>query len=121
MIVLPFPPATLSGHAKGKAFWGKHTVTQEWREDACKTAMAASLPAFPDGKAYEDDILVRVAFYPPNRRGDRVNFPNRMKPIFDGLADALGVNDARFVPAFEFHPPQKPGRVEITIEVKKGE
>jgi len=58
---------------------------------------------------------VRVRFIPTNRRGDRVNFPNRCKPIFDGIADALKVNDSRFVPAFEFAEPCKPGRVEITI------
>jgi crossover junction endodeoxyribonuclease RusA len=57
---------------------------------------------------------VRVRFVPPSRRGDRVNFPNRCKPIFDGLADAMRVNDSRFVPAFEFAE-EVPGRIEIVI------
>jgi hypothetical protein len=47
----------------------------------------------------EGDIRVSVTFYPPNKRGDRVNFPNRMKPYWDGIADALKVNDSRFLPS----------------------
>lgn len=48
---------------------------------------------FADG-----DISVSVEFYPADRRGDRMNYWNRMKPIFDGIADGLGVNDKQFVP-----------------------
>lgn len=61
------------------------------------------------------DVHVRVRFVPPDRRGDRVNFANRMKPYFDGIADALGINDARFLPSYEFAAPEKPGRVEVTF------
>jgi crossover junction endodeoxyribonuclease RusA len=38
-----------------------------------------------------------------------------MKPYFDGIADALGVNDRRFWPAFAFAEPMKPGRVEVSF------
>lgn len=31
-------------------------------------------------------------------------------------ADALGVNDRRFLPSFEFAEPEKPGHVLITVE-----
>lgn len=109
MIVLPFPPSTLSGHAKGN-WHGKSSVTKKWREDAAKAASAVRLPMLADG-----DIHIHVTFVPGDRRGDRVNFPVRMKPIFDGLADALGVNDSRFVPHFYFQPPAKPGHIEIRI------
>jgi hypothetical protein len=34
-----------------------------------------------------------MRFFPPDQRSDRTNFPNGMKPIFDGIADALKVND----------------------------
>jgi crossover junction endodeoxyribonuclease RusA len=115
-IVLPFPPATLSGHAKGH--WrSKHGPTKQWRERAAKKAAALCLPDLGDAKPYEPggDIRLRITFVPPDRRGDRVNFPNRMKPIFDGIADALGVNDARFVPILDYRPPQKPGWVAIEV------
>jgi crossover junction endodeoxyribonuclease RusA len=56
-----------------------------------------------------------VRFVPANNRGDRINYPNRMKPYFDGIADALGVNDKRFVPFFIFAQPEAPGRVEVWL------
>ena len=111
MISLPFPPSSLSGHAKGN-WYGKSSVTKKWRQMACEAAKAAGYIVPEDG-----DISVHVTFYPPDRRGDRVNFPNRCKPIFDGIADALGVNDSRFVPHFYFCAPTKPGRVEVVLSI----
>lgn len=32
-----------------------------------------------------------------------------------GIAAALGVNDARFLPSYEFAEPEKPGRVVVEI------
>lgn len=109
MIRLPFPPAALSGHAKGH--WrGKSSVTAKWRAWAKAAALEAKVSAPPHG-----NILVRIRFVPPNRRGDRVNFGNRCKPIFDGIADALKVNDSRFVPQYEYAEPEAPGRLEIEV------
>lgn len=44
-----------------------------------------------------------------------LNFPNRMKPYWDGIADALCVNDKRFLPEYRFSEPEAPGRVEVEI------
>ena len=82
MIELPFPPASLSGHAKGH--WrAKSAVTKKHRQWARDATRAARLDV-PD----EGDIVIHVSFIPPDNRGDRVNFSNRMKPYFDGIADA---------------------------------
>lgn len=109
MIRLPFPPSSLSGHAKGN--WrGKAAVTKKWRHWAHVATKEARAKAPAEG-----DIIVRVRFVPPDRRSDRTNYPNRLKPIFDGLADALSVNDRRFVPHYEFAEPEKPGWIEIKI------
>ena len=110
-IELPFPPSSLSGHAKGNSHWGKSAVTKEWRERARIATNDANISV-----AFDGDILVTVHFYPPNERGDRINFPIRMKPIFDGIADALGVNDSRFLPSYHFHAPEKPGAVIVEVE-----
>jgi crossover junction endodeoxyribonuclease RusA len=110
MIELPFPPSSLSGHAKGN-WHGKSSVTAKHRSWARNATLAANLTAPASG-----DIRVIVAFYPPNRRGDRVNYPNRMKPYFDGIADALKVNDSRFVPSYIFAEPVKNPRVVVSIE-----
>lgn len=109
MISLPFPPSTLSGHAKGhwRAKSGPTAKHREW----ARLATLAIKPAVPA----TGDIRVHVRFVPPDRRGDRTNFANRLKPYFDGIADALGVNDARFLPSYEFCAPEKPGRVEVVL------
>jgi hypothetical protein len=109
-IILPWPPASLSGHAGGH--WrSKSTPTAKHRAWAHNAALAANVAA-PEGKG---DIRLVVTFYPPNRRGDRVNFPNRMKPYFDGIADALKVNDSRFLPTYHFRDPVKGGQVVVSI------
>lgn len=109
LIELPFPPASLSGHAGGH--WRKKaSVTKKHRTWARHAALAAKLTAPASG-----DIMIHVRFEPPNRRSDRANFPNRMKPYFDGIADALGVNDSRFVPIYEYGEPFDGGRVTVEI------
>jgi hypothetical protein len=103
VIELPFPPSSLSGHNNGH--WrSKSGIVAKHRELA-KEATLAVRPAV----SRAGDIRVIVTFYPPDRRGDRINFPNRMKPYFDGIADALKVNDSRFVPAYYFAEPVKHG------------
>lgn len=112
-LVLPFPPSSLSGHAKGH--WrSKSSPTAKHRAWAHQAAMAARPVVHATG-----DVHVHVRFIPPDWRGDRVNFPNRMKPYFDGIADALGINDARFLPSYEFCAPDKPGRVEVMLDVER--
>ena len=109
MIVLPFPPSSLSGHAKGH--WrAKAAATKKHREWA-RLATLSAAPTVPES----GDIRVHVRFVPPDRRSDRGNFPVRMKAYFDGIADGLGVNDRRFVPFYEFAEPQKPGQVVVTV------
>lgn len=108
-IVLPFPPATLSGHNTGH--WGsKSPDIAKFR----KWAAAATLDVRPIVPA-TGDIRVSATFYPPDRRGDRVNYPNRMKPIWDGIADALKVNDRRFLPSFHFAEPVADARVVVVV------
>ncbi len=111
MIELPWPPSTLSGHAKGN-WHGKSAVTKKHREWAKNATLAANISVPADG-----DIRVGVTFYPPDRRGDRVNFPVRMKAYFDGIADALKVNDSRFLPTYHFAEPVKgAGAVVVTVQ-----
>lgn len=109
VIELPFPPATLSGHHN--AHWRKlQPVKKMFRLRAEAETLLAKPSVPPSG-----DIPVSVIFHAPDNRGDRTNYPNRMKPIFDGIADALKVNDRRFVPSFHYGPNEKPGRVVVTI------
>lgn len=108
-ITLPFPSSALSGHNTGH-YRAKAGIVKKHREWARLATMEAK-PAVPEA----GDISITVRFVPPNNRGDRINYPNRMKPYFDGIADALGVNDKRFVPMFMFADAEAPGVVEIWI------
>lgn len=113
LIELPFPPASLSGHNKGH--WrSKSGIVAKHREWAIKATLAVR-NRVKVRLGEDSDIRVSVTFYPPDRRSDRVNYPNRMKPYWDGIADALCVNDRRFLPTYHFAEPTKPARVVITI------
>lgn len=110
MIELPWPPASLSGHSD-KHFWRMRPIIAKHRA----WARAATLAAHIGAPAGDGDIRVSATFYPPDRRTDRVNMPTRLKPYWDGIADALGVNDRRFLPSYHFAEPVKDARVVITV------
>ena len=108
-IELPFPSSKLSGHHN--AHWRLlQPVKKQHREWACMATLAEKRVVPETG-----DIPVSVTFYPPDNRGDRCNYPNRCKPYFDGIADALKVNDRRFLPTYHFAEPVKDARVVIVI------
>ena len=66
-VTLPWPPASLSGHAEGN--WrGKAAVTAKHREWAKNATLAAGVSEIRG----TGDIRVGVTFYPPNRRGDQI-------------------------------------------------
>lgn len=70
--------------------------------------------------ATEGDIGMRITFMQPdNRARDRDNLLAASKPAIDGIADALGVNDARFNPVVIRRGYSiKNGYVMVEIEVK---
>ena len=112
-VVLPFPPSDLSGHNNG-SWYDKKRIVATYRAEAFhltkqeKRNSGYIVPA-------EGDILIAFYFYPPDDRSDRVNFANRLKPQIDGIAEALGVNDKRFLPSYHFMGIEKPGRVEVLL------
>jgi hypothetical protein len=58
---------------------------------------------------------VGITFYPPSRKIDRGNMPHLVKAYLDGLADALRVNDRRFLPSYHFAESVKNPCVVITL------
>lgn len=113
-IELPFPPSSLSGHHD--KHWRKlQPVKKEWRRLAHDAALDA---VFETLIPADGDIGFHIHFIPPDNRGDRLNYVNRCKPVADGIADALGVNDRRFLPSISYAPPEKPGRLVITITLE---
>lgn len=111
IIELPFPPSSLSGHAKG-GWRSKSSPTAKFRNIARIMALASGKITLPD----YGDIGIHFRFEPPDNRSDRLNFANRVKPVADGIADALGINDKRFLPSYEYLPPVKGGRLTVVVE-----
>lgn len=117
LITLPFPPADLSGHNTGH-YRTKSKLIATYRAEAFHLTRSA-MRAFNYQVPEEGDIAISFRFYPPDDRGDRVNFPNRLKAQIDGIAEALGVNDKRFLPSYSFAKKGTPGLVEVALGVLK--
>jgi hypothetical protein len=110
MIELPWPPNELSGHHN--VHWRVlQPIKKKHRLWAAMATIAANIAA-PEGAG---DIHVSATFYPPDKRTDRVNMPTRLKPYWDGIAEALGVNDRRFLPTYHFAEPVKNACVVVVI------
>lgn len=109
VIELVWPPSDLSGHNNGNPHI-KAPIIRRHRE----WARLATLEAHPIVPA-DGDVRLHLHFVPPDNRGDRVNFWNRCKPAIDGIAEALGINDKRFLPSMSFGAPKWPGMVEVTL------
>lgn len=94
--------------------WKKIKEVKERRALALKTATEEiDVVGYCAPKA--GDIRVRISFTPPNNLGDRINFAARMKAYVDGIAEAMGVNDKRFLPSYHYFAPEKPGKVVVEV------
>lgn len=117
-IVLPWPDPRLFPNWKRAHHWSKYRGAEKAaRKLAWELACEALPPAIRQQIAHGDDrIRLTVTFIPPDRRKrDDDGCIGAIKNMRDGIADALGCDDARFRPAYAFGEPCKPGRVEITI------
>lgn len=91
-ILLTWPLPELSPNAR--VHWGARSRAAKLYRKACwALAKAACLKVDWDGPVH-----LWLNFYPPSRRHyDDDNLIAAFKPGRDGLADALGINDKRFV------------------------
>jgi len=110
-ITLSWPPKQLSPNAR--LHWAqKARVAKKYRADCYMLTKQASVEL-----PKTDKLHLFVDFYMPDkRRRDQDNMEASMKSAYDGIAEALGVNDSRFV----IHPFLrdeiiKGGMVTITI------
>jgi hypothetical protein len=112
VITLPWMPTGLCSN--NRSHWrSKAALTARCRNDAYYAALAAHVGT-PEGSG---DIEIIITFNPPSNRGDRLNYPAHggLKAYIDGIADAMNVNDKRFIPAYFYGEKVKGGKV--TIEV----
>lgn len=112
-IVLPWPHQ--SQNPNSRVHWtvkAKHA--KEQREAARLIAMSKGWhkAAWPEG-----ELAVVIDAYPPDRRRrDRDNIQRCLKSAFDGISDAIGVDDSMFVPMTNLKKEtRKPGEIRIRI------
>lgn len=111
MITVSWPPASLGGNSRA------HHINR-WRDGKKmrREAWAAMLEA--GYKATKlDSIAIHVRFYPPTKHAyDDDNLLMRFKPVRDGIADALQIDDNKFRVSHETCASEgKPGRIEIDM------
>lgn len=110
-VELPWPDSRLSPNARNH--WAiKSKAVSGARQLAFYEAKRAGAPTFGQG----GDIRLLWTFFPPDKRPrDRDNMIAACKAYADGLADAWGVNDARFEPTYRRADPVRGGRVVIEV------
>lgn len=108
--VLPWPAAALSPNAR--VHWArKAKAARSARREAATVAFAAGVRRLRTGAPRID-----VEFCPPDRRRrDMDNLIAAMKAANDGLADALGIDDSRFVTTYRMGEVVKGGVVQVTV------
>lgn len=110
MIVLPWPDHTLSPNAR------PHHFALARAKKAAKTA-AYYLTREAVGKAaFAAPLPVKITFNPPsNHRRDDDNMIASFKAARDGIAKAIGVDDADWIVTYEHGPVVKGGRVVVEL------
>lgn len=111
MIVLPWPSSSLSPNARGH--WAvKAKSAKKAKADAATVARGAmvkigAVPLRP---------VVIVTFYPPtNHRRDLDNMIASFKAAQDGIASAIGVDDAYWDVSYQRGPVKRGGEVTVQI------
>jgi len=114
-VTLPFPDRRLNpNNSKGKHWAATAALRKAARVEAALLTRAAGAGArFAPGQ----ELALVVTFIHPDRRArDRDNLLAACKPMLDGVADALGVNDSQFeLMTIRRQYGKKPGMVLIEI------
>jgi crossover junction endodeoxyribonuclease RusA len=110
-VELPWPPKELSPNAR--VHWGKKSkAAKRYRADCFYLCKEAGAPWLTD----DSKLQLHIEFCPPDRRAyDDDNLVSRFKSGRDGVADALRVNDKRFVTHINVGDVVKNGSVKIKV------
>jgi len=113
MIVnLPWPDKVLNPNSR--AHWRRRSKVVK---TARTTAKILTLVALGDRAQVPASHGLKITMHPPDaRRRDQDNAISSCKSLLDGVADALGVNDSRFVlDTVEWGDVEPGGRVAVRI------
>lgn len=111
-IFLPWPDKKLSPN--GRFHWSKIARA---KKAAKRTAHYLVLEA-GIGKINATSVNVKLSFYPPSKRHyDADNLIASHKAALDGISDAIGVDDSKFIISATPHGPvEKNGMVKVELE-----
>ncbi len=110
VVVLPWPSPKLSPNAR------IHWAARAKYVKAARLHSFAATRAVFGRKPGWDAAKLDIEFCPPDRRRrDRDNLIASMKAATDGIADALGIDDSKFIPTYRIGEPIKGGAVRVTI------
>ena len=112
LLFLPWPKPALSPNAR--THWAlKSRVAKGYKSTCHWTAKEAKahLLQYPDGP-----LKVEITFHPPNKRKrDLDNLVASFKSGQDGVADAMGVDDARFIPTYSIGDVVEGGSLSFSV------
>lgn len=115
LITLPFPDRRLNPNCSKGKHWGSTVALRK----AARAGAAALTAAASTGQRFDPavELALVITFVQPDRRArDRDNLLAACKPMLDGVADALGVNDSQFEPVtIRREYGKKPGAVRVEI------
>lgn len=104
-LTLPWPSRDL--HPNSRGHWSKRAKAAK---SARRAAFVLAVKAGWGGTMLKGPLYVWIDGYPADhRRRDADGLLSSLKPWLDGIADALGIDDRRFVPC-----------TRIRDEVRKG-
>ena len=116
-VTLPWPPPQVFPNFRQSHHWRKYwkQVTQQRKTAFILAAEQIGRQTVPRDR--EGKWLVHLDIYPPNlRRRDSDGMAGACKSALDGIADALRVDDSRFIITHTIHPPRRPhGAVVVTV------
>ena len=117
---LPWPDTKLSPNQR--QHWTKLAKAKKAYRQSCYLRTLEQISIWK-GKLPEGDLVLTLTFVPPDKRKRDVdNLLARMKAGLDGVAEALGIDDSRFVQIrLEIESPARPAYVQITITGKDDE
>ena len=122
-IELPWPAAVLAPNRKNGHHWGSvHSVkTQRKRDAHALTLQAVRSHICHMPPSINANVNVSVTFHPPDRRRrDLDNLLAALKPDFDGISQAIGVDDQHFHPlTLRRGEIVKGGCVVVVLDVEK--
>jgi crossover junction endodeoxyribonuclease RusA len=109
-VALPWPSRDLSPNAR--LHWARKAKAVKSARTTCAWLVREAIRRKPEWAAAD----IAMEFCPPDyRRRDRDNLIASMKAATDGLADALGIDDSKFITSYRMGQPVKGGAVLVTV------